>query len=41
MRKINEEKEKNKPDIKSFINIFEKSRNKKQYCKLEIHYINI
>ncbi len=29
MRKINEEKEKNKPDIKSFINIFEKSRNKK------------
>ena len=29
MRNINEEKEKNKPDIKSFINIFEKSRNKK------------
>lgn len=29
MRKINKEKEKNKPDIKSFINIFEKSRNKK------------
>lgn len=29
MRKINEEKEKNKPGIKSFINIFEKSRNKK------------
>jgi len=29
MRKINEEKEKNKPDIKSFINLFEKSRNKK------------
>lgn len=28
-RKINEKKEKQKPNIKSFINIFEKSRNKK------------
>ena len=28
-RKINEKNERNKPNIKSFINIFEKSRNKK------------